>query len=139
VPGIDVVDSTWFAAGPSTVAALVAEPANWHRWWPGLALVVDEWRNAKGVRWSVTSVGRRRGAALSGTAEVWLEPMFEGVVAHFFLRLDAGPGRSLDRRAAERVARHYRLLTKKAFWALADQLDRGRMTRHTSASHASVT
>jgi hypothetical protein len=139
VPSIDVVDSSWLAASPSTVAALVAEPANWRRWWPGLELVVDEWRNEKGVRWTVASVGAGRGARLSGSAEVWLEPMFEGVVAHFFLRLDAAPGRRLRRTEAERVARRYRLRTKEVFWALADHLDPGRLSRHTSASHASVT
>jgi hypothetical protein len=76
---------------------------------------------------------------LAGTAEVWLEPMFEGVVAHFFLRLDPAPGRQIGRRLRERVTREYRQLTKQQFWALADQLDPSRMDRHTSASHASVT
>jgi hypothetical protein len=139
VPGIDVVDSTWFAARPSTVAALVAEPANWRRWWPGLELAVDEWRNEKGVRWTVLSVASARAAKLSGTAEVWLESMFDGVVAHFFLRLDPAPAHPLSWRTADRLVRDYRLRTKQAFWALADQLDPGRIARHTSASHASVT
>jgi hypothetical protein len=139
VPGIDVVDSTWFAARPSTVAALVAEPANWRRWWPGLELAVDEWRKEKGVRWFVRSVAGVRGPKLSGTAEVWLESMFDGVVAHLFLRLDVPAGQQLSRRVARRVERDYRLRTKRAFWALADQLDPGRLTRHSSASHASVT
>jgi hypothetical protein len=37
------------------------------------------------------------------------------------------------------VTREYRLITKRQFWALADQLDPSRIDRHTSASHASVT
>lgn len=139
MPEIDVLDSTWFAARPSAVAAIVAEPANWRRWWPGLDLRLDEWRGDKGVRWFVTSVAAGRNAGLSGTAEVWLEPMAEGVVAHFFLRLDPVAGRRVDPRMRDRVSRHYRVLTKRAFWALADQLDPGRMDRHTSASHASLT
>ncbi|MDT4930994.1 MAG: hypothetical protein QOF92_3861 [Pseudonocardiales bacterium] len=139
MPDIDIVDSTWFAARPSALAAIVAEPANWRRWWPGLELRVDEWRGEKGVRWFVRSVAAGRGVGLAGTAEVWLEPMFEGVVAHFFLRLDPAPGRQIGRRLRERVTREYRQLTKQQFWALADQLDPGRMDRHTSASHASVT
>lgn len=139
VPGIDVVDSTWFAAQPSAVAALVADPANWRRWWPGLDLAVDEWRNEKGVRWIVRSLDGHRGSGLVGTAEVWLEPMFEGVVAHVFLRLDSVPGRRLRRSEAARVERRFRQRTKRVFWTLADQLDPGRLTRHTSTSNASVT
>jgi hypothetical protein len=135
VPCIDVVDSTWFAARPATVAALVAEPANWRRWWPELTLEVDEWRNHKGVRWSVPAVAGA-GAGLAGSAEVWLEAMFEGVVVHFFLRLDPPPGQSLGRRRRERIAHEYRRRTKQAFWALADQLDPGRRRRLTTTSHA---
>ena len=137
MPAIDVVDSTWLAARPATVAALVAEPVNWRRWWPDLTLEVDEWRNEKGVRWIVLSVGGV-GRGLAGSAEVWLEPMFDGAVAHFFLRLDPPPGRRLSRRRAERVAHVYRRRTKQAFWALADQLDPGRVTRHTTSAPAAV-
>lgn len=133
VPAIDVVDSTWLAARPATLAAIVAEPASWRRWWPELTLEVDEWRNEKGVRWLVRSVGGA-GRGLAGSAEVWLQPMFEGVVAHFFLRLDPLPGRRLSRRRSQRVADAYRRRTKQAFWSLADQLDPGRVTRHTSSS-----
>ncbi len=131
MPAIDVVDSTWFAARPGAVAAIVAEPANWRRWWPDLALEVDEWRNEKGVRWLVPSVAGV-GTGLAGSAEVWLEPMFEGVVVHFFLRLDPAPGRRMGGRQRERVADRYRRRTKQAFWSLADQLDPSRVARHTS-------
>ncbi|MDT4913560.1 MAG: hypothetical protein QOC66_2688 [Pseudonocardiales bacterium] len=135
MPAIDVVDSTWFAARPTVVAAIVAEPGNWRRWWPELVLEVDEWRGDKGMRWSVLSAGGRA-AGLSGSAEVWLEPMFDGVVAHFFLRLDPPAARSLSHRRRARITDDYRLRTKHAFWALADQLDPGRLARHTSTSHA---
>jgi hypothetical protein len=137
VPSIDVVDSTWFAASPAAVAAIVAEPANWRRWWPDLLLEVDEWRGPKGIRWLVPSVAGS-GAGLAGSAEVWLEPMFDGVVAHFFLRLEPPPGRRLTRRRQERITDHYRRRTKQAFWALADELDPGRVARHTSTDHALV-
>ncbi|MBN9618739.1 MAG: AsnC family protein, partial [Actinobacteria bacterium] len=122
MPIIDVVDSTWFAARPAAVAAVVAEPANWRRWWPGLTLTVDEWRGDKGVRWSVPAASGRA-AGLSGSAEVWLEPMAEGVVGHFFLRLDPPAGTRLAPRRVERIARDYRIRTKRAFWTLADELD----------------
>jgi hypothetical protein len=135
LPAIDVVDSTWFAARPTVVAAIVAEPGNWRRWWPDLVLEVDEWRGDKGMRWTVPSA-RGRAAGLSGSAEVWLEPMFDGVVAHFFLRLDPPAGRGVSDRKRDRITRDYRLRTKNAFWALADQLDPERLARHTSTSHA---
>lgn len=138
MPLVDVVDSTWFAARPATVAAIVAEPANWRRWWPGLTLAVAEWRGEKGVRWLVTAVAGRD-AGLAGSAELWLEPMFDGVVAHFFLRLDPPRGRSLSRRRAERVADGYRRRTKQAFWALADELDPARLVRHTTVPGPDVT
>jgi hypothetical protein len=133
MPVIDVVDSTWFAVRPAGVAAIVAEPANWRRWWPGLTLAVDEWRGDKGMRWLVTSVSGP-GAGFAGSAEIWLEPMFDGVVAHFFLRLDPPPGSALRRRTAARIGDGYRRRTKQAFWALADDLDPGRFARHASLS-----
>jgi hypothetical protein len=133
VPVIDIVDSTWIAAPVATVAAVVAEPASWRRWWPGLELQVAESRAAKGVRWTVPSVAGHAG--LSGSAEIWLEPAAEGVVAHFFLRLDPPAGGWIPRRQVERVTDQYRRRTKTAFWALADQLDPARLQRHVSAVH----
>lgn len=136
MPAIDIVDSTWIAAPAATVAAIIAEPGNWPRWWPGLELEVTELRGPKGVRWDVPSVAGRPG--LSGSAEVWLEPLAEGVVAHFFLRLDPRPGRTASPRLVAGVTDVYRRRTKTAFWALADQLDPARMHRHVSAPHAEV-
>jgi hypothetical protein len=138
VPAVDVVDSTWLAARPASVAALLGQPANWRRWWPQLDLRVEEERAEKGVRWVVGPVGAGPAAGLAGTAEMWLEAAGDGVVAHFFLRLDRPDGAPVPERAAARIVRHYRLLTKQALWALGDQLDPGRMTRHTSVSHAAL-
>lgn len=127
VPDIDVMDSTWLAARPQVVAAVVAQPSNWRRWWPQLRLEVDEWRGPKGVRWRVPAVHDEPG--LTGTAEVWLEASCDGVVAHFFLRLDAAPGTALRPEQGERLARAVRVATKRAFWALGDDLDPGRAAR----------
>jgi hypothetical protein len=127
VPEIDVMDSTWLAARPQAVAAVVAQPSNWRSWWPQLDLVVDQWRGAKGVRWTVRSV--RGHAGLSGTAEVWLEPAHDGVVAHFFLRLDPARGTVLRPRVRDRLVRECRHAAKQAFWTLADDLDPGRAAR----------
>ena len=134
---IDVADSTWIAARPAVVEVVVADPNNWQSWWPDLALEVDESRTGKGVRWLVPSVtGPGRG--LAGSAEVWLEPMFEGVVAHFFLRLDPAPGQRLSRRRRQRITDDCRRRTKSAFWAFADQLDPGRVARLTSRNPAAA-
>lgn len=127
VPEIDVMDSTWLAAPPHAVAPVIADPANWHRWWPQLRLEVEELRGPKGVRWQVPAVDGAPG--LSGTAEVWLEASCDGVVAHFFLRLDAAPATPLARGQGQRIARAARVATKRAFWALGDELDAGRAAR----------
>ena len=125
MPAIDVLDSTWICARPAVVATIVADPANWRRWWPELDLLVEELRGDKGVRWTVrpTSHGE------SGSMEVWLEPAFDGVVLHYFLRLDAPEGRRIRRGRQSRLAYLYRRRAKLAFWALADHLDPGRTAR----------
>jgi hypothetical protein len=125
MPDVDVVDSTWICARPSAVAAIVAQPSNWRRWWPNLVLEVDEWRGDKGVRWTV----RAPSFGAVGTMEVWLEPVFDGVVAHYFLRLDSDRDRPLSRRRRARCADAHRRRVKQVFWALGDQLDPSRLTR----------
>jgi len=125
MPAVDVVDSTWMCARPSTVAAIVAQPSNWRRWWPDLVLDVDEWRGDKGVRWSVRAPRQRA----AGSMEVWLEPARDGVVAHYFLRLDGLDGRSMGRRRSARCTDAARRRVKQVFWALADELDPSRLAR----------
>jgi len=125
VSAIDVVDSTWICARPAVVAAIVAEPANWRRWWPELELVADELRGDKGVRWTV----RPTSSGESGSMEVWLEPAFDGVVLHYLLRLDAAGGRRMGRGRQARLTHFHRRRAKRSFWALGDQLDPGRTAR----------
>jgi hypothetical protein len=78
---IKVADETFLAAEPQLVGAAVAEPARWRRWWPDLHLQVVEERGEKGIRWTV-------GGALTGTMEIWLEPMLDGVLLHYFLHAE---------------------------------------------------
>jgi hypothetical protein len=85
VPTVDVIDETFLAVPPSSVAAAFADPRAWRRFWPDLDLAVYADRGAEGLRWTV------RGA-LVGTMEVWLEPMLDGTVLHYFLRADFPPG-----------------------------------------------
>jgi hypothetical protein len=125
VPDIDVLDSTWIAARPAAVAAVICEPGNWRRWWPDMDLLVDEWRGDKGVRWTV----RRTGDGYVGSMEIWLEAAHDGVVAHYFLRLNAADGSRVRRGRARREVDRRRRAMKAVLWALADSLDPGRIAR----------
>ncbi|MFC4001082.1 polyketide cyclase / dehydrase and lipid transport [Prauserella oleivorans] len=78
-PALDIVDETFLAVPPSTVAAAFADPRSWTRYWPDLVLEVYTDRGDEGLRWTV------RGA-LVGTMEVWLEPVLDGTLLHYFLR-----------------------------------------------------
>ncbi|MBA0124945.1 polyketide cyclase / dehydrase and lipid transport [Haloechinothrix sp. YIM 98757] len=79
-PAIDVVDETFIAVPQATVAAAFRDPRSWARYWPDLVLVVYADRGDEGLRWTV------RGA-LVGTMEVWLEPVLDGTILHYFLRV----------------------------------------------------
>lgn len=133
-----MIDSTWLAAPPAAVAPIVADSTRWAAWWPSLPLRITERRGRQGVRWIAGPVSDRGGRSLTGTAEVWLQPSCGGTVAHVFLRLDPADGRAMSRRRAARVESALRRDTKRAFWALADQLDPDRMRRHVDATHAEV-
>jgi hypothetical protein len=109
VDGEDLADDTYVAAPPTAVARAVAGPARWRDWWPDLRLSLQEDRGAEGLRWRVTG-------ALTGTAEIWLEPVGDGTVVHFYLRT------GLSDRARERR----RLAWKRAVHGLKDELEAGR-------------
>ena len=84
-PALDIVDETFLVVPPSTVAAAFADPRSWSRYWPDLVLEVYTDRGDQGLRWT----GR---GALIGTMEVWLEPVLDGTLLHYFLRATpAGP------------------------------------------------
>lgn len=78
---IQVADQTFVAASPQAVGRAVSAPASWRRWWPDLTLQVVEDRGDKGVRWTVVG-------ALTGTMEIWLEPMLDGVMLNYFLHAE---------------------------------------------------
>jgi len=116
MPQVDVVDETWIGADPGRVAAQVADPANWRRWWPDLELTVDELRGAEGVRWSLPG----------GSMEVWLQPDLDGVRLHYFLRLDPPDSRRPAPRRTDREVLAYRRHAKQVFWTLKDELEAAR-------------
>jgi hypothetical protein len=78
---IQVADETFVAADGATVGAAVTDPARWRRWWPDLRLQVVEDRGDKGVRWSVAG-------PITGSMEIWLEPVLDGVKLHYFLHAE---------------------------------------------------
>ena len=78
---IQIADETFVAADPVEVGRAVGDPASWRRWWPDLLLTVVEDREDKGHRWTVAG-------ALTGSMEIWLEPVLDGVVLHYFLHAE---------------------------------------------------
>lgn len=118
-PALDIVDETFLAVPPSTVAAAFADPRSWRDYWPDLRLEVYSDRGEQGLRWTV------RGA-LVGTMEIWLEPVLDGTVLHYFLRaspvLPRAPGAGALRREFDRRARS----AKAIALGLKDVLEDGR-------------
>jgi hypothetical protein len=123
MPSVDVVDETFLAVAPQRVAAEFAQPSRWPQLWPDLRLEVVTDRGAQGLRWTVQG-------ALVGSMEVWLEPVLDGTVLHYFLRADpAGPDGEPQpappRRGAAEARRRQRAAKAIAF-ACKDRLEAGR-------------
>lgn len=116
-PAIDLVDETFLAVGPGTVKAAFTDPAAWRRYWPDLRLEVYTDRGDEGLRWTV------RGA-LVGTMEVWLEPMLDGTLLHYFLR--AAPARPLRPRDLRREFDRRARAAKEIALGLKEILEDGR-------------
>lgn len=130
MPVVDLVDETFIVAPPAALAAVVADRRRWVVWWPDLSLDVFMDRGEKGIRWSVTGT-------LVGSVELWLEPFGDGVIVHYYLRVDPTAGdsttepRSLPdsprgRRTADRLRRRHALHWKQTVWALKHELEHGR-------------
>lgn len=117
MPAVDIVDETFLVAPPKVVASVFADPAGWRRYWPDLTLSVYLDRGDEGLRWTV------RGA-LVGTMEVWLEPMLDGTLLHYFLRAEP-PAPASDRDVA-RERRRRQLAAKAIALGLKATLEDGR-------------
>nr|WP_141978276.1 polyketide cyclase / dehydrase and lipid transport [Saccharothrix saharensis] len=117
VPSVDVVDETFLAVPPAVVAAAFAPPGAWAEFWPDLSLEVYADRGAEGLRWTVAG-------ALVGTMEVWLEPVLDGTLLHYFLRADL-PGDASDKRTRREVRRR-QLAAKRVSLGLKLILEDGR-------------
>jgi hypothetical protein len=123
MPTVDVHDETFLAVRPRVLAEVFRDPQQCRRYWPDLRLNVYADRGDEGLRWTV------RGA-LVGTMEVWLEPVLDGTVLHYFLRADApgpdGEPRPLSGRSAIAEIGRRQLAAKSLAFRLKDQLEAGR-------------
>ncbi|WP_158840417.1 polyketide cyclase / dehydrase and lipid transport [Saccharothrix deserti] len=117
MPSVDVVDETFLAVPPAVVAAAFAPPSAWAEFWPDLTLDVYADRGTQGLRWTVAG-------ALTGTMEVWLEPVLDGTLLHYFLRADL-PGDASDKRVRREVRRR-QLAAKEVSLGLKSTLEDGR-------------
>ena len=116
VSSLDVMDETFFAAPPARVAAALAKPARWWAWWPDLALRLHDDRGPAGLRWQVT-------AGVTGTMEVWLEPVLDGTVLHYFLHAQVPDGSAAELLGA---ARRRRPAAKSMAFELKAEMEAGR-------------
>lgn len=79
--------------------------------------IQSERRGLEGVRWTVT------GAAI-GTAEWWLEAVRDGVVVHWYLRVD--PAKPVRGRALARLKERYVASYREHLWRFKDEAEAGR-------------
>ncbi|WP_219417092.1 polyketide cyclase / dehydrase and lipid transport [Pseudonocardia nigra] len=123
MPSVDVVDETFLAVAPDVVAAEFADATRWPRLWPDLRLEVMADRGLEGFRWTVQG-------ALVGSMEVWLEPVLDGTLLHYFLRADpvgpdGRPAPAPGRKGAVESGRRQRAAKALAL-AMKDRLEAGR-------------
>ena len=123
VSALDVVDDTFLAVAPQRVAELLDDAHAWRRWWPDLRLSVVQQRGAAGIRW-------RAAGACTGTMEVWLEPVADGTVVHYFLHAER-PG--AHPRALAREAHRRRVRAKAMAFELKARTEGGRAPGHPPA------
>ena len=107
---VDVVDDTYIRASPEAVRRWLDDDTWCDRVWPHLVRTVQRDRGAKGVRWTVAG-------QVVGDMEVWIEPWWDGVVVHHYLRGTRGP------RAPRDVATRHTRRWKRAVHRLKDSLE----------------
>jgi len=130
VPALDLIDETFIVAAPERISVVVHDPERWRQWWPDLELRIFMDRAERGIRWSVSG-------SFTGSNEIWLEPVGDGTLVHYFLRLDPADGGSLGPRRAARVRRSRALSWKRWINALKDELEAGRAVGMPAAGSGS--
>ncbi|MGW0162356.1 SRPBCC family protein [Mycobacterium sp. NPDC003323] len=115
---VQIADETFVCADPADVGRAVADVASWRRWWPDLMLAVVEDRGPAGQRWTVSG-------ALTGTMEVWLEPMMDGVLLHYFLHAEpsGATAHDLARMDLAKLNHLRRVAGKKMSFEIKDRLE----------------
>ncbi len=118
VPSIQVADETFVAADPAAVGAAVGDRAAWRRWFADLLLEVVEDRTDKGVRWTVSG-------PLTGTMEIWLQPVLDGVVLHYFLHAEptAAAGRKPAKPTLASINHQRRVAGKRMAFEIKNTLE----------------
>jgi hypothetical protein len=118
---IQIADETFVCADPLEVGRAVADPSNWRRWWPDLRLNVVEDRGPMGHRWTVTG-------ALTGTMEIWLEAVLDGVILHYFLHAEpsGATARELARMNVAKANHRRRVAGKKMAFEVKRKLEEKR-------------
>jgi hypothetical protein len=118
---IQVADETFVAMDGATVGAAVSRESRWRRWWPDLRLQVVEQRGEAGIRWTVTG-------ALTGTMEIWLEPMLDGVILHYFLHAEPSGAAAwqLAKMDLVKVTHSRRVAGKRMAFEVKTELERSR-------------
>jgi hypothetical protein len=109
---LELAEDTFVVADLGSVVTAFLDPVDWRRWWPRLELEVAQDRGPVGVRWRVSG-------EVQGTGELWLEPVMDGVVVHWFLRGSC-------RGRAARTAARYRRDWRRVSFGLKDRLEAGR-------------
>jgi hypothetical protein len=122
VHSIQVADETFVAADAARVAASIADRLSWRRWWPDLRLQVVEDRGVLGIRWAATGT-------LTGTMEIWLEPLLDGVMMHYFLHAEPSgvAAWQLARMNLAKITHRRRVAAKKMAFEVKAQLERSRL------------
>lgn len=111
---VNVMDETFLVVPPRTLAVIFGDQRRCRRFWPDLRLQVYADRGDAGLRWTVAG-------ALVGTMEVWLEPMLDGTLLHYYLRADRCGADSPRATAAE--GRRRQLAAKTLAFALKAELE----------------
>lgn len=115
MPAIDITDEVFLTVPRPVLTECFGDVASLRRTWPDLILRVHEDRGDKGLRWTVDG-------ALRGTMEVWLEPVLDGTVLHYFLRADE-IGRPPSDRRVRAETRRRRLAARAWFFELKRRLE----------------
>lgn len=118
---IQVADETFVAADGAAVGVAISDPARWRRWWPDLRLQVIEDRADKGIRWTVAG-------ALTGTMEIWLEPVLDGVLLHYFLHAEPSGATAWDlaRMKLPKLIHRRRVAGKNMAFEVKAEMERSR-------------